>query len=315
MAQSHSPKEIESHEAVILGAGPAGISCALGLHEMRADYILLERGAQIGGQLQFIENTIRDFASSLWQSGHALRADMEAQCNRIGVRIRTNQNIETVDLANKTFTAGGKAYKARSLFLATGAKVRKLSFKGDQSISGCILYDSEKHEELLTGKTVAVVGGGDNALMDALWLAERCPSVLVISRSAQIKARPDVVRDVLRHPVITTLKLSEVVELTQEHGRLKFVFVLDKESGQIKQYQVDFLLVKAGYSPNSELFAEQLATDDSGHVLVDLSCQTSLRGVYAGGDLVAPEVLHIGRAVGHGIVAAQAMLHYLRDQF
>lgn len=299
-----------AYEVIIIGGGIAGISCALELHDSKVDYLVIDANQRIGGQLPDIDNTIRNYAGRFFQNGAELQDEMESQCNQIGINILCDTRIERIDLTKKELTAGATNYTAKALFLATGYRLRKLELPNYDELENGIIYDCEENELDLAGKRVAVIGGGDNALMDALWLAERCPHVLVVHRSKQFKARPDVLREVLANPRVSVLTDSEVTEAAGESGSIKSLTVSHKQTKSIAVHEVERIVVKIGYAPNTELFTPEL-TLENGHIKANATGETDIPGIFAGGDIVTPPYPRIARAAGQGVTAAGAIRAYL----
>jgi thioredoxin reductase (NADPH) len=307
-------EEPKNYDAIIFGGGPAGISCALELHELRVNHVLIDKNPRLGGQLSEIQNTIRTFAARFWESGLALREDMEALCQKIGITSELSEPISKVDLQNKMLFGAKHIYKGKAVFLATGTRTRTLAIPGSELFVDNILYSVSGNEDRLAGKTVAVIGGGDNAFMDSLSLAQRGSAVLLINRSDHFKARPDVIADVLKNPRIKIFEHTSVISVAGQQGKLSEITMEDRLTQKTFTQRVDYLVIRIGFAPNSELFADQLKTDDQGLLIIDQSCKTTMDGVFAGGDLVSPDVFGIARSVGHGMVAGRAMLEYLAGQ-
>ncbi len=302
---------IITHDAIVLGGGPAGISCALELHENRADYILIDRNSSLGGQLPDITNSIRNFAARYWDSGAAVRDDLEALCQKVGLCVQSAETIERIDLSTKTLYGLHQTYRAKAIFLATGTRRRTLPIERIQEFSDNVIWNVEAHQEKIKGKSIAVIGGGDNALIESLWLAQRCPSVLVVNRSDRFRARPDVVRDVRNDQRITVLEHTEVVSIEGESGNMQSILVRDNRTDKTTAYPVQMLVERVGTVANTEAFCGQVELDDAGFVAVDRFCKTNLDGVFAGGDLISSDCQGIARSVGDGMIAARSILKYL----
>ncbi len=300
-------------DAIIIGGGPAGISCALELLDSCVDHLLLEGAPRLGGQLGGLDNTIRNMAAAYWETGKAMQNDLEHLCQRMQVSHRTSELVASIDLKEKVVvTESAGRLRAKTLFIATGSRVKTLSFEDDKLMGEHIIYDAESKQESLQGKNVAVIGGGDNALMDALWLADICETVTIVHRSGEFKARLDVVEEVQQAANITILKNTQVKKAYGQNGKLHCIDVLNTEISTMEKISVDYLLIKVGTSPNTELLEGQLDLEH-GFVPIDARCQTSVEGVFAGGDIVTPGYPRIATAVGHGMMAAASMRQYLRS--
>lgn len=297
------------YDAVIIGGGPGGISCALELHDSKLSYVLLERRNKLGGQLVEIDNTIRNYAADFFENGEELRVRLCELAERLKLNCLLNHDVQTTDLRKRIILSEGKQIKARTIVLATGSRIRKLSMQEAKQFQECIIYKVETNKEHLSNHSTAVVGGSDNALMDSIWLSQYCPKVYVICRSRQLKARHDVIRDAINNPRITILLESEIESLVGQSELNEIRVAL--ANGEHKNIEVSRLVVKIGYAPNTEPFLGQVNTTEDGHIIVDNSCATSIEGVFAIGDIVAGTYPRIAIAVGQGMVAATAIRKYL----
>jgi len=300
------------HDAIIFGAGPAGVSCALELHENKINYLLVDKEPDLAAQLARIPQsiTIRNYLGGFWQSGAALRDDIEAAYRRLNARAIEQDEILQADLKEKVLVGRKHTYRARTIFIGSGVRMRTINIAGAESIPQRVLHDAEGRENDLRGKKLVIVGGGDNAVMDANALKELCQSIAIVHRGPP-KARPDVIREATNDARIQFIANSEIVRVESEAGALESVTVKDLKTNIEQSLAADFVLVRVGWAPNTELFANQLALSPSGYVKVDISGQTSMPGIFAGGDVAEPECLSIAKSVGQGAVAARAMARLL----
>jgi thioredoxin reductase (NADPH) len=293
------------YDAIIVGAGPAGISCALECIESALDVIVLDRSERIGGQLSSIPGPLQNFSAGLYASGDALRNEMEKVASiALPQRIMTGLNVESFKLSERTLQTNQGTLKARTIFLATGYRVRELDIKLSAGFEKNIYYHSGSFKKELANKKLIVVGSGDSAMFTALDMAEICPDIKVLVRGATVKARPDVMARIEAHPRITVL-LNTSLKALKGSPNLQSVVVANPD-GESK-LPCDELIAKLGYVPNTEAFIDQLKSDTRGHVIVDQSFATSIEGVFAGGDIVQPGYDRIAFASGSGMMAAKSM--------
>ncbi|HEY9773915.1 MAG TPA: NAD(P)/FAD-dependent oxidoreductase [Planktothrix sp.] len=297
----------ERFAVIIVGAGPSGLSCALDLHESRISYVVLERNPELGGQLVEIENTIRDFAAGLFENGNALKQQLAAQCQQLGINIRYNSPAENINLARKSVACAGIVYESDVIVMATGCRARKLVVPGIARAANDVFYYSEHNLDKLSERPIAIVGGGDNALMDAVQLAQTAPIVYLINRSNRLKARADVVQMARSNERIKLLLEHELAQVISEDGKMKSVSVFDRVGCLNHTLEVERLLIRAGSAPNTEQVKGQVRMDEQGRIYIDQWCSTSAHGFYACGDISSPGYARLATALGHGSLAALAI--------
>ncbi len=293
------------YDAIVVGAGPAGISCALECIENALDVIVLDRAERIGGQLSSIPGPLQNFSAGFYATGDALRDEMEkVAALALPQRIVTGLNVESFNLQERSLQTNQGSLKARTIFLATGYRVRELDISLSAGFEKDIYYHSGSFKNELAKKKLIVVGGGDSAMLTALDLAEICPDITVLVRGATLKARPDIMAQIEAHPRITVL-LNTSLKTLKGSPNLESVIVTDQDGE--RELPCHELIAKLGYAPNTEAFIDQLKSDERGHVIVDQSFATSIAGVFAGGDIVQPGYDRISFASGSGMMAAKSM--------
>lgn len=292
--------------ALIIGGGPAGLSCALELADSNVSHILIERAPRLGGQVNDIPSPIVNFAGGAYANGEALARQMSAAA--APANIRTGLAVDRVDLRARTATAGGQVFSARALLIATGYRVARLGIEGEADFAGDISYRPGTEASLCAGQTVAIVGGGDSALFSALELAALCPQVHIINRSERLRARLDL-KDRLAGLANVTVHMASQVTALAGTGRLERVHVL--KAGRSEIIPAERLIVKIGYSPNTELFAGQVDMDASGHIVTADDMSTSVPGVFAAGDITAACYQRLATAIGQGMIAAGAIRRFI----
>lgn len=302
----------DSFDALIIGGGPAGISCASELKDSGLTSLILERSAQLGGQLKDIPNPLRNFAGGNYANGEELKVKLVELVEAMALNCQFNSDIREIDLANKTIVAGGRKFTGRTVVLATGYRVAKLGIADEDKFGLDVVYRTGQCLDHMKGNTVAVVGGGDSAVGDALELAELCPEVYLINRSNQLRARPDWKSQAENNPRIKIMLDTKVVSLVADGSddKLSAVKVVGK-AGIEETINAKRLIVKIGYAPNTEIVRGQIDMDSSGHIRVGDYCKTSVPGVFAIGDITNPGYPRIATAVGQGVLAVAGIRQYL----
>jgi thioredoxin reductase (NADPH) len=293
----------EPIDCVILGAGPAGIACALELHEARLNYVMLERGPLLAPQLLEIPNTLRNFAGGFFNSGAEYQKRIEDLTKKISCKYRLGHDVQEIDLSRRVLTAGGREFSANAILIATGCRTRKLDLEREQELG--VYYTIEGRTPEFKDRSVAVVGGGESALLDALELSHIAREVYLIHRGQDFRARPAVVGELLQNKRIQPILKAQVSSLEGKE-RLTGIHIVDASGGD-RLLPVDKLVAKIGYVPNTELFKGQLALDPAGHILIHPDGSTSCPRVFAAGDVTSPPYLRISAAVGQGMIAAASI--------
>jgi|AGTN01.2.fsa_nt_gi Thioredoxin reductase len=316
------PIEAAHFEVLIIGGGPAGVSCALECQDSRVSHLLLERNERLGGQLADITSEVPNFALGRG-SGSELQNRLEVACHDGAINFLTGQPVVSIDLERRQVVTAQAIYSADAIFIATGYRVKKLEIPGENDIGGDVLYRTGEEEACLAGQKIVIIGGGDSALLEALARVHTASSVTVVHRSHEYKARPDLIEAVKSDPrikVIENCKIESINSSAVTSGlngsfpsRLSSISIQSSIEGSSQTIKLDKLVVKVGYSPNTELFAGQIAMDSRGHILVNQDCSTSVAGVFAGGDIAAPGYDRIATAIGHGMIAAGSIRKFLSE--
>lgn len=301
-------------EVLIIGGGPAGISCALELQDSKVSHLVLERNQRLGGQLAYMTCAIPNFAGGRFEDGMAMLNSLEESAAAANINVLRNHEIVDVDLEKRMVWATNASQKvcftAEAIFIATGYRVKRLNIKGLEKFERFVSYRTGLIEEEFEGKDLVVAGGGDAALLEALERARTARHVTLVHRSDNYRARPDLVQEVREDDRITLLS-NYVIEELSGNGSLSEITLRSNTDGSTKKVPADRLVIKVGYAPNTELFKGQLEMDESGHIKIDSLCSTSIAGVFAGGDIASPGYDRIAVAMGHGVMAAGSIRKYL----
>ncbi|MFN2455632.1 MAG: NAD(P)/FAD-dependent oxidoreductase [Pyrinomonadaceae bacterium] len=302
------------YDVVIIGAGAAGLSAALWCDELGLDALLIEEQPEIGGQLLRVYNRIENHLGAKAQSGRELRDVFAAQIEGCDFDLWTEVEIASVDARGKCISLrSGEQLQAIGLIIATGVRRRKLNVPGERELVGRGVIESARRDrELLAGHDVCVVGGGDAAAENALLLAEVCPTVTLVHRGRQLRARTEFVERLRAEHRITIFTEATVQRIIGEE-KVEGVEIL--RDGAIKSFEmaVRGVVVRIGVEPNTELFREQLKMDENGYVAVTGAMETSLENVFAVGDVSNPLAPTISGAVGAGATAAKTLAARLQN--
>jgi thioredoxin reductase (NADPH) len=301
------------HDVIIIGAGPAGLSAALWCDEMGLDTLLLEQNGEVGGQLLSVYNRIENYPGVRAENGRELRDLFAERVGDADFDLWTEVEIESVDLrARRVVLRSGEELQAISLIIATGVRRRRLNVPGETELKGRgVMESGVRDRDELAGKDVCVVGGGDAAAENALFLAEVCPTVTIVHHGEKLRARPEFVERLRGEHCITVFTNSELRRIIGER-EVEGVEIM--RGGALKPFQmaVQGVLVRIGVEPNTELFREQLHVDERGYIVVTGEQETSVGNVFAVGDVSNPLAPTISGATGAGATAAKiisARLH------
>jgi thioredoxin reductase (NADPH) len=303
------------HDAIIIGAGPAGLSAAFWCDELGLDTLVLEQAEEIGGQLHRVYNPINNYLGLKTQNGQELLEIFSRDVSEAGFDLWTGTEIESIDLRAKRISLrSGEKLQAISIVLATGVRPRALGLAGEQELKGKGMIESAARDrDQFAGRDVCVVGGGDAAVENALLLAEVCATVTLVHRGRKLRARREFVERLQPNHAVTVFTESVLKRIIGE-DHVEAVEIQRKDGLKPFQLAVRGLLIRIGVEPNTDLFREQLELDQQGFVRINGEQQTSVPMVFAIGDVSNPTAPTISGATGAGATAAKIIAARLNAQ-
>lgn len=301
-------------QVVIIGSGPAGLTAALYAARANLKPLLIE-GLEAGGQLML--TTMVDnwpgFRDGIM--GPDLMAEMRAQAERFGTEVLEG-NITTVDVSQRPFTLAlrdGRRITTEALVIATGATARWLDIGSDRKLSGhgvstCATCDGY----FFKGKPIAVVGGGDSALEEAIYLTKFASKVTVVHRRDALRASKIMQDKAFANTKIDFIWDSEVAEVKDvDKGEVTGIVVRNVKTGKLSDLPLDGVFIAIGHTPNTSLFAGQIDLDANGYIVTTEGTRTNVPGVFAAGDVQDHVYRQAVTAAGSGCMAAIDAERYL----
>lgn len=310
-------------DLAIIGGGPAGLSAGLyatrgGLEEV----VMFEKGMPGGAITQSSEVENYPGVSEVL-TGLELMQNWPEQCQRFGLKHEMDEVTSLEINSDGTFklsSASGKEYHAYSVIVATGGRPRSAGFVGEdkffgRGVSTCATCDGFFYK----GKDVAVIGGGDTALEEALYLAKICNKVYLVHRRDEFRAAPSVVERIKSTENIELVLNAEIVEAIGDMSGLTSLKVRDKLTKDERNLEVPGAFVFVGYDVNNEVLKDEAgsficAVNDAGEVIVDLSMRTSVEGLYAAGDMRNFAPKQVVCAASDGAIAALQAISYVDNK-
>lgn len=301
------------YDILIIGGGPAGLTAAIYAARAGKRAAILEREAA-GGQIVSAP-LVENYPGAPSVSGAELAGRMRAQAEALGAELLYTEaaGLEKTQTGFRVLCTDGTR-EARTVILATGASHRRLGLPGEELLTGCgVSYCALCDGAFYEGADVAVVGGGETALQDALFLASTCRSVTLIHRRDSFRAGAQLVSRAERQENIRILRGCTVEKLLWSDEALQGLLLTNLKTGQTERLDVEGLFVAVGQVPQSAPFADAVA-EENGYYLAGEDTKTSLPGVFAAGDGRRKQVRQLTTAVSDGTAAAIAACRYLEAQ-
>ncbi len=311
------------YDMIIIGAGPAGLTAALYAGRSRLSVLLIEKAAD-GGQIA-ITSDVENYPGQKvgGETGPELIERFTAQAEHFGAE-RVSGNVSKVELegeVKKVYVGRNEdLYEAKTVVLATGAHPRKLEIPGEAEFTGkgvsyCATCDANFFEDF----EVFVIGGGDSAVEEAMYLTNFARKVYLVHRRDELRAAKSIQERAFRNEKLEII-WDSVPERLEGEGMLSKIVLRNRKTDEITEYEADEedgllgCFVFVGNLPNSELFKDQINCDERGYAVADEDCKTNIPGVYVVGDVRVKSLRQVVTAAADGAIAAMQAEAYLAEQ-
>ena len=305
------------HDVIIIGGGPAGLTAGLYTSRARLKSLLIEKGLT-GGTVtitEWIEN-YPGFEEGV--AGTDLARKMEQQATRFGLeitqgtvtRISFNGNIKKVKLED------GQEIESKSVILASGGHPRKLKIEGEDEFRGKgVSYCATCDGAFFKGAKIAVIGGGDSAVQEGLFLTKFAEVVYIVHRRDNLRAEKILQDRALSDPKVKLVWDSVPEKIEGDEKGVTSLLVKNVKTGDLTSLEVEGVFIYIGFDPNTEFLAGTANLDENNYIITDENLATSAPGIFAAGDMRSKITKQIATAVGDGAIAAIAAEKYIEDNF
>lgn len=300
------------YDIIIIGSGPAGLSAAIYAQRACLDTIVIEKNGISGGQ---VLNTweVDNYPGFPGVTGFELSRQFWEHANKLGARVVQDEVVQVELSGNvKKVVCEEETYEARCVILASGAHHRTLEVPGEEELRGAgVSYCATCDGAFFRGRTVAVVGGGDAALEDVIFLARMCEKVYIVHRRDKLRGAKRLQERLQALENIEFVWNSETAAI-EGNAQVEALRLRQTKTGEERRLDVDGVFIAVGIAPESELYAGQLELDEQGYIRADESGQTSVPGVFAAGDVRTKALRQILTAASDGANCVASAERYLQ---
>lgn len=299
------------YDVVIIGAGPAGMTAAVYASRANLDTLMLERGVP-GGQMADTE-AIENYPGFESVLGPDLSNKMFEHAQKFGAQYAYGEVKEVVDHGDyKEVITGDKTYRTKTVIITTGAEYRKLGIPGEEELTGrgvsyCAVCDGAFFKD----REIAVIGGGDSAVEEGMYLTRFAKKVTIIHRRDELRAQKILQDRAFENDKIEFIWDTVVEEIIEEDGKVGTLQLKNVKTGETSEFKTDGVFVYIGTVPLSEPFKSLGIVDDEGYIPTNENMETEIPGIFAAGDIRVKDLRQVVTATGDGSIAAETAIKYI----
>ena len=305
--------EEKIYDVVIIGAGPAGMTAAVYASRANLSTLMIERGIP-GGQMANTE-AVENYPGFDTILGPELSTKMFEHAKKFGAEYAYGDVNEIIDGEEyKIIVSGKKQYKTRTIIITTGAEYKKLGIPGETELGGrgvsyCAVCDGAFFKQ----KNLIVIGGGDSAVEEGIYLTRFADKVTIVHRRDKLRAQKIIQDRAFANEKIDFIWNTQVKEIHEVDGKVGKVTLVSTVDGTEKEMQADGVFVYVGTLPLTAPFASLNILNEAGYILTNEKMETAIPGIYAAGDVREKMLRQIVTATGDGSIAAQSAQHYIEE--
>ncbi|USK78189.1 thioredoxin-disulfide reductase [Peribacillus frigoritolerans] len=306
-------KNQETYDVIIVGAGPAGMTAAVYTSRANLNTLLIERGIP-GGQMANTQD-VENYPGFDHILGPDLSNKMFEHAKKFGAVYEYGDIKEIVDEGRlKKVVTTNKEFYAKSVIIASGADHKKLGVPGENELGGLgVSYCAVCDGAFFKGRELVVLGGGDSAVEEAVYLTRVASKVTIIHRRDQLRAQKILQERAFSNEKIEFIWNKEVTSINEGNGKVNTVTLKDTKTGEQSQFPADGVFIYVGTLPLNGAFKNLDITNEEGYVVTDESMATKIPGIFAAGDIRDKTLRQIVTATGDGSIAAQSVQHYIEN--
>ncbi|MCY7908999.1 thioredoxin-disulfide reductase [Bacillus inaquosorum] len=305
--------EEKIYDVIIIGAGPAGMTAAVYTSRANLSTLMIERGIP-GGQMANTED-VENYPGFESILGPELSNKMFEHAKKFGAEYAYGDIKEVVDGKEyKVVKAGSKEYKARAVIIAAGAEYKKIGVPGEKELGGRgVSYCAVCDGAFFKGKELVVVGGGDSAVEEGVYLTRFASKVTIVHRRDKLRAQSILQARAFDNRKVDFLWNKTVKEIHEENGKVGNVTLVDTVTGEESEFKTDGVFIYIGMLPLSKPFEKLGITNEEGYIETNDRMETKVEGIFAAGDIREKSLRQIVTATGDGSIAAQSVQHYVEE--